>query len=134
MIKKELLVFLVVGALTVVVDYIFYQGLVSLQFTSIDIAKAFGFIVGTSFAYIANRFLTFRHKEAADNSILKFALLYTFTLITNVFINSKLLEYFKSLDYVFELSFICATSFSATINFIGMKFIVFKNITGTEKS
>ena len=51
MIKKELSVFLVVGISTVVVDYIFYQGMVALQWATIDIAKTFSFIVGTLYAY-----------------------------------------------------------------------------------
>jgi len=61
MIKKELSVFLVVGISTVVVDYIFYQGMVALQWATIDIAKTFSFIVGTLYAYGANRFWTFSY-------------------------------------------------------------------------
>lgn len=134
MIKKELSVFLIVGVSTVVVDYIFYQGMVALQWTTIDIAKAFGFIVGTLFAYAANRFWTFSHKETANNSVLKFVLLYSVTLSANVLINSQLLEFLGNVDYVVQLSFFFATAVSATLNFIGMKFIVFKPRTGIAKS
>ena len=134
MIKKELSVFLVVGISTVVVDYIFYRGMVSLQWTTIDIAKAFGFIVGTLFAYVANRFWTFNHRETANNSVLKFALLYSVTLSANVLVNSQLLEFLKNVDYAVQISFFFATGVSATLNFIGMKFIVFKPRTGIEES
>ena len=125
MIKKELSIFLVVGVSTVVVDYIFYQGVVALQWATIDIAKAFGFIVGTLYAYVANRFWTFSHKETANNSVLKFALLYSVTLSANVLINSHLLEFLINVDYAVQISFFFATGVSATLNFIGMKFIVF---------
>lgn len=133
MIKKELSVFLVVGISTVVVDYIFYRGMVVLQWTTIDVAKAFGFIVGTLFAYVANRFWTFSHKETANNSVLKFALLYGVTLSANVLVNSQFLEFLKNVDYAVQLSFFFATGVSATLNFIGMKFIVFKPKTEIEE-
>ena len=133
MIKKELSVFLVVGISTVVVDYIFYRGMVVLQWTTIDVAKAFGFIVGTLFAYVANRFWTFSHKETANNSVLKFALLYGVTLSANVLVNSQFLEFLKNVGYAVQLSFFFATGVSATLNFIGMKFIVFKPRTEIEE-
>jgi putative flippase GtrA len=128
MIKKELSVFLVVGISTVVVDYIFYQGMVALQWATIDIAKTFSFIVGTLYAYGANRFWTFSHKEAANNSALKFVLLYSVTLSANVLINSQLLEFLRNIDYEVQISFFFATGVSSTLNFIGMKFIIFKSI------
>lgn len=134
MIKKELSVFLVVGISTVVVDYIFYRGMVALQWTTIDFAKAFGFIVGTLFAYVANRFWTFSHKETANNSVLKFALLYGVTLSANVLVNSQFLEFLENVDYAVQLSFFFATGVSATLNFIGMKFVVFKPRTEIEES
>ena len=134
MIKKELGVFLIVGISTVVVDYIFYKGMVALQWTTIDMAKAFGFIVGTLFAYLANRFWTFSHKEISNNSILKFALLYSITLSANVLINSQLLAFLDNVDYGTQLAFFCATGASATLNFIGMKFIVFRPRTGNKES
>ena len=128
MIKKELSVFLVVGISTVVVDYIFYQGMVALQWATIDIAKTFSFIVGTLYAYGANRFWTFSHKETANNRALKFVLLYSVTLSANVLINSQLLEFLRNIDYEVQISFFFATGVSSTLNFIGMKFIIFKSI------
>lgn len=126
MIKKELSVFLVVGVSTVVVDYILYQGMVALHWATVDIAKAFGFLVGTLYAYVANRFWTFSHKGTANNSVLKFALLYSVTLSANVLINSQLLAFLGEVGYAVQLAFFCATGVSATLNFIGMKFMVFK--------
>ena len=134
MIKKELSVFLVVGVSTVVVDYVFYQGMVVLKWATIDIAKAFGFIMGTFFSYVANRFWTFSHKQTSNNSAFKFALLYSFTLFANVSINSQCLNFFGHVDYMVQISFIFATVISATLNFFGMKFFVFNPITEIEKS
>jgi len=134
MIKKELSVFLVVGVSTVVVDYIFYQGMVTLQWAKIDTAKTFSFIVGTLYAYVANRFWTFSHKKASNNSALSFLLLYSVSLSANVFINSQLLEFLGDIDYKVQISFLFATGVSSTLNFIGMKFIVFKSIKEIKDS
>ena len=134
MIKNELGIFVVAGVSTVAVDYIFYQVVVALQWATIDIAKAFGFIIGTFYAYVANRFWTFSHKGISKNSVLKFALLYSVTLSTNVLINSHLLEFLGNIDYTVQISFFFATGVSATLNFIGMKFVVFNPKKEIEKS
>ena len=67
-------------------------------------------------------------KEAANNSALKFVLLYSVTLSANVLINSQLLEFLRNIDYEVQISFFFATGVSSTLNFIGMKFIIFKSI------
>ena len=55
MIKRELAIFLIVGVSTVLVDFISYRGLIGFQVMEVDMAKAAGFLVGTLFAYFANR-------------------------------------------------------------------------------
>ena len=134
MIKKELSIFLLVGLSTVIVDYVFYQILSVLLLTTIDVAKALAFIFGTFFAYFANRFWTFRRKQTANYGILKFALLYSATLSANVSINSQLLDFFENTNHAVQISFLFATMMSATLNFLGMKFFVFKLITISEKT
>jgi len=76
MIKRELGVFLVVGSLTVLFDFMTYRGLVWTSWLGIDLAKALGFLAGTLFAYFANRLWTFGHQEHAPGSSWRFALLY----------------------------------------------------------
>lgn len=65
MLKKELPVFIIVGLLTVLVDFLVYRLLVIFDIANVDLAKAIGFVAGTVFAYFANRFWTFSHKEHA---------------------------------------------------------------------
>ena len=68
MIKRELVIFLIVGASTVLVDLMTYRGLIQFQVMEVDMAKATGFLVGTLFAYFANRFWSFSHNSHAPGS------------------------------------------------------------------
>jgi putative flippase GtrA len=132
MIKRELGIFLVVGTLTVLVDFLTYRGFVWSQLLNVDVAKAVGFITGTVFAYFANRFWTFGHKPHAAGSVWRFALLYAVTLIANVEINALALEKLAGSLSVVQVAFLIATGISATMNFLGMKLFVFKAISATE--
>ncbi len=127
MIQKQIGIFLIVGSLTVAIDYGFYIMLISLL--DIDLAKAAGFIIGTVFAYLANRLWTFNRPAVKADSILRFILLYALTLGINVFVNSVLNRIFIDLEYIRQFAFLAATGISATLNFIGMKFFVFKPAT-----
>ena len=126
MIKAQLAVFLIVGLLTVLLDFLTYLAIVKLQYLDISLAKVTGFLTGTVFAYLANRFWTFRHNMPSHASLWRFIMLYAVTLAANVFVNNVFIELFGSLTNVFLLAFILATGFSAALNFLGMKFFVFK--------
>jgi len=128
MIKSELVIFLIVGALTVLVDFITYRGLLEFQVMEVDMAKATGFLAGTLFAYFANRFWTFGHKSHAPGSAWRFSALYVSTLGANVLINALSLKLLAEIPIAFQLAFFLATVISASLNFLGMKLFVFKPI------
>ena len=128
MIKKEIRTFLIVGTLTVCVDYFFYQLLLRSEFLSVPIAKALGFIAGTVFAYFANRYWTFNHRSPTAQSIVRFYVLYGLTLFVNVTTNALIIKVFPSLDVVVHVAFLVATGLSAILNFIGLKMFVFNQI------
>lgn len=148
MIRKEIGVFLIVGSLTVLVDFLGYR--LSLRL-GIDyaFAKVIGFIVGTVFAYFANKYGTFGHVDHAPNIMPRFVALYMITLCANVLVNQATLEMLghtsnilpdffawilnQIIDWigaratlVVNLAFLVATGVSAMLNFLGMKFLVFK--------
>jgi putative flippase GtrA len=127
MIRRELQVFLMVGVLTVLTDFIVYRSVV---WTGVDIhvAKAVGFMSGTVFAYFANLLWTFRHTRPAQGSIWRFLLLYSLTLVTNVHVNALVLAVLGGqVVGAMQLAFLAATGTSASLNFLGMKFFVFKS-------
>lgn len=125
MIKRELIIFLIVGTLTVLIDFLTYRGL-SVAAVNIETAKAIGFLAGTVFAYIANRFWTFGRKTHTSGTLFRFILLYGATLISNVVINMLALALFKNIPGVIQIAFLWATAVSASLNFLGMKLFVFK--------
>ena len=132
MIKRELAIFLVVGALTVLVDFVSYRGLIGFGVMAVDMAKATGFLIGTLFAYFANRFWTFGHKPHVPGSAWRFAVLYASTLGANVLINSLTLKLFADAVAAISLAFLVATGVSASLNFLGMKFFVFRPSPASE--
>jgi putative flippase GtrA len=132
MIKRELAIFLVVGALTVLVDFVSYRGLIGFGVMAVDMAKATGFLIGTLFAYFANRFWTFGHKPHVRGSAWRFAVLYASTLGANVLINSLALKLFVDAVAAIPLAFLVATGVSSSLNFLGMKFFVFRPSPASE--
>lgn len=126
MIRRELAVFLVVGTLTVAVDFLAYRGLLSTGLLPRDWAKGAGFLVGTVFAYIANRFWTFNHQEHIPGSAWRFAGLYATTLGANVQVNRLALGILGDAGEAMQAAFLVATGVSAALNFVGMKLFVFK--------
>ena len=132
MIKRELAIFLIVGVSTVLVDFISYRGLIGFQVMEVDMAKAISFLVGTLFAYFANRFGTFGHNPHVPGSVWRFSVLYASTLGANVLINALALKLLADMTIAIQLSFLLATVVSACLNFLGMKLFVFKPIPVPE--
>jgi len=126
MINRELSIFLVVGSLTVLLDYLSYRSLVWSGLLGVDIAKAIGFLIGTVFAYFANRIWTFGHKSAVSGSAWHFTVLYSANLGANVFVNALALAVLADVTAAIQISFLLATGVSASLNFLGMKLFFFK--------
>ncbi|MFC0240112.1 GtrA family protein [Rhodopseudomonas telluris] len=125
MIKRELPVFIVVGLVTVAIDFVCYVSLVWIG-VGVAIAKALGFVAGTVFAYFANRFWTFGHRDVAAGSVPRFAILYAGTAVANVAVNGGLLKVLAYSSVAVICSFVVATGVSASLNFLGMKFFVYR--------
>lgn len=132
MLKRELAIFLVVGLLTVAIDFAIYRTLIYsnlLGSNGFNLAKGVGFIGGTIFAYFANRFWTFNQQTTGKGSVARFTLVYLLGLAANIAVNFLSIHWLTPLvlipEYILLLAFLFATGISATLNFIGMKFFVF---------
>lgn len=132
MIRRELLVFLVVGSLTVLIDFLSYRALLWTGWTGTGVAKAAGFIAGTLFAYFANRAFTFGHRTHAPGSAARFALLYALSLGANVGVNAAALALLAGMSLAVQGAFLLATGVSTCLNFLGMKLFVFREHTPIE--
>ena len=126
MIKKEASIFIIVGLVTIAIDFLVYRGLVGRGIVDINLAKAIGFFAGTIFSFFANKLWTFGHKEHKQGSVWCFVPLYSLTLLVNIYVNSFVLSIFTGPEKAILVAFIIATSLSAFLNFIGMKHFVFR--------
>lgn len=124
MMTRQFITFLFVGGLTVLIDFTTYNVLYYIDM-NFDIAKTIGFLTGTIFAYFANKQWTFQARGGV-NVFFVFIVLYFCTLGLNVGTNHMVLKILGENPLNVNLAFIFATGLSATTNFLGMKFLVFK--------
>ena len=122
----QIIRFLIVGSLTVAIDLLFYF---LLLYFNIDtyISKSISFSLGAVFAFYANKSFTFSNSKAGLIKFVIFIILYLCTLFINVISNESVLDLIGHTNPSLVLAFIFATILSATINFLGMKYIVFKD-------
>ena len=118
--------FLLVGITTVIIDLIFYFLLLNFGF-EIYIAKGVSFTLGAVFAYFSNKKYTFKSSSYGAIIFLLFLVLYLLTLIINVISNEIILDLTSQSNLSLFIAFIIATSLSASLNFLGMKYIVFNS-------
>ena len=127
-IGRELGTFLIIGCLSVLIDFCTYQA--GLRFAPLDasFAKAQGFIAGATFSYFANKTWTFGYPTSQRGAAQRFILLYGVTLAANVTINMVALNYLASTSasWASHIAFVLATGVSTILNFLGMKLSVFK--------
>jgi putative flippase GtrA len=122
LLKRELPRFLIVGFSAVAVDFFTYSLLIS--FLAYAPAKAVSFISGTIVAYLFNKYWTFEKRDQNHFEMVSFVTLYAITLLINVGVNEFVLHIFpESIGFAFLL----ATATSTILNFIGMKWWVFRS-------
>ena len=136
-IKRELRIFIIVGLMTVAIDFALYRSLLHLTLfgaENLNVAKGISFIGGTLFAYMANRFWTFNQQPIRTGSFGRFIAVYILGLTANIGVNYLAITFFNVFfgisEYSVILAFLSATCISASLNFIGMKYFVFAEHRG----
>ena len=125
-ITGELARFLIVGITAVCIDYASYRLGMAMGW-SIGNAKAAGYIAGAVFGYFANRFFTFRVAAAWHwSETARFTGVYLTSLLANVGVNALVLTLLGRSEAAIALAFLAATGTSTALNFLGMKFLVFR--------
>ena len=125
--NRQKLVFLCVGLISVFVDITVYLTLLEYMHYSHAWSKTLGFFSGAIFSYFANKTLTFGHKKKYFASASKFAILYATSLCVNVLVNEIMIAVLGVTDFLILVAFIFATAASTIMNYLGMRYIVFKN-------
>ena len=131
LLSYEVIRFLLVGLTTVCIDLICYLILIFYNF-EIFFSKGVSFILGSLFAFFANRSFTFKNSRKGFDMFFLFFILYLLTLVANVWTNEIVLDQINQTNYSLIASFIIATIFSASLNFLGMKYIVFSSSKGKK--
>jgi putative flippase GtrA len=118
--------FLIVGTITVLIDLTTYSSLLMLDVDTY-LAKGVSFNIGAIFAFFANQRFTFNYQPEGNSRFILFLILYVTTLILNVSLNEFILLSIGISSLTLFMAFIITTSLSSSLNFIGMKYLVFKN-------
>ncbi len=121
--------FLAVGATTVAIDFVVYR-LLHLSGLPLTPSKALSFVVATVCAYVLNRSYTFA-SAGGRRAVLLFTTLYAVTLVVNVGVNALVLHLLSAPEQLrVVVAFLCAQVVSSTINFFGMRHVVFAAVPG----
>lgn len=134
MIRREFGIFLIVGCSATLVDFGIYHGLLWAGWLGTYGAKATGFMIGTVFAYFANRLWTFSHVRHKAGSAPRFFCLYALTMGANVLVNGLALGWLGGVPAAIHIAFVLATGVSTVLNFAGMKLFVFRASAQAEGS
>ena len=121
--KFETIRFLIIGIITVIIDFIIYILLLSNNF-SIVFSKLLAFITGAIFSYFFNKSWTFK-SYGSRRTIIKFIITYLNALIINVSMNNLLLSISKGGKTSIYFAFIISTLVSALFNYVCMSRLVF---------
>ena len=137
--KKQVLKFGIFGVIALLTDMLTYFCMLHIledvnlvPFSHDQVAKTISFIVGTTVTYILNKKYTWKQTDSSKSRFAKFLVLYGFSLVINVGINTLSLKILAELSAYFFIpfmhlvAFFCAASSSAVLTFIGQKFWVFK--------
>ena len=115
--KREMLLFLIVGAIATSVDFFVYFVLVDFE-VSKEMAKSISFFSGVLVGYLGNVNVTFHNAVPRPS---RYFFVYTLSLLINVSINS--ITYSVSENGL--ISWILATASSTTLNYLGLRHFVF---------
>jgi putative flippase GtrA len=117
--------FVAIGALSALVDFGAYHGLLTLG-TWVHAAKAVSFILGTTTAYLLNRRFTFAAAGRGGSRFAGFVLLYGTTFALNIGMNALMLAVLPPMPLRVSLAWVIAQGTATVINFVMLRTVVFR--------
>lgn len=125
-VHREAVRFLLVGGTAALIDLAIYLFLL-VAGLPVPIAKGTSSAVATVAAYFGNKHITYQRRAKGAGSIILFGILYSATLLLNVVVNDAMLAVLQMpTAYEIAISWTVATAASAAVNFLGMKFMIFR--------
>lgn len=123
--RNKLLRFLIVGGCSTLIDFAIYM-LLSL-WIQISAAKTISMLAASVFSYAVNKSFTFQDKNKTNAGyLLRFYIVFAANLLANVAVNYVCFG--MTGDKI--IAFVLATLAGMTVNYIGLKFFVFKQQNG----
>jgi putative flippase GtrA len=122
--STQLTRFVLVGGFAAVVDYGSYQTLLALGLW-VHLAKALGFIAGTTTAYLINRRWTFQ-SQGSRAQFASVMALYGITFIVQVGMNAVMLAVLPPIRGEITCAFVVAQGTATCINFIVQRTVIFR--------
>jgi putative flippase GtrA len=122
--RKQLRRFLVVGSLSVLVDFGAYSALASRVGLAASWSKALSYLAGIAVGFVLNKHWTFESSRRTWQEATSYVALYAVTLAVNVHCNRLALD-FLGADHR-TLAFLAATGVTTVLNFIGMRLVTFR--------
>ncbi len=119
----EIYRFIIVGIFSVFIDFLFYYLFIYFEILDPNNAKRVSFIAGATFAFYANRKYVFKVDERKFSQYVMFSFLYFISFVLNSIVH----DYIFLISKLILIAFLSATLVSTVINFLGQKFIIFKN-------
>jgi putative flippase GtrA len=116
--------FVAIGALSALVDFGVYHGLLALGLFPSG-SKAISFVCGTTTAYLLNRRFTFQ-AAGGRGRLAAFALLYGTTFVINVGTNALMLAVLPAMPWRVSLAWVIAQAVATVINFVMLRTVVFR--------
>jgi putative flippase GtrA len=123
--STQLTRFVLVGGVAAIVDYSSYQALLATGLW-VHLAKALGFIAGTTTAYLINRRWTFQGRGDRTEFASVMAL-YGITFVVQVGMNAAMLALLPPIRGEITYAFIVAQGTATCINFIVQRTVIFRN-------
>jgi putative flippase GtrA len=122
--QKQLRRFLVVGTLSVLVDFGVYSALATGAGLAVSLAKAISYLAGVAVGFVLNKRWTFESSGRSWQEATTYFALYAVTLGVNVGCNRLVLTW-AGADHR-PLAFVAATGVTTVLNFIGMRLVTFR--------
>ena len=120
--------FFIVGCIGFVIDISIYFLLLNEGYASF-ISKGLSFICSVIICYFLNSYFTFNRARMGSLKFFKYSAVYLFSFFVNMVSNEyMLMEINKTSlnEYSYMIAFIWATFLSLIINFLGLRYYVFR--------
>ncbi len=122
--RRQVSRFLVIGGLSVAVDFAVYLFLIGSLGFATHTAKGLSYAVGMVLGFVGNKYWTFGSVQRSATEPITYGVLYATTLLVNIGVNAAVLAVFGLGAKLF--AFLVATATTTVLNFLGMRLVTFR--------